>query len=501
MKQQGSRAEVPASNLSPENVFEIGGTGERAGKWTVLAIVAIGVFMATLDSSIVNISLPTIAHDFGVPLNGAIEWVIIAYLVATVAVLLTAGRLADMVGRKIVWLIGLIVFTVGSALCGTAHSLAFLVAMRAFQGLGGALLMAVSPAMLTKAFPASERGRALGFSAVIVAMGISVGPTLGGIITAYFTWRWIFYVNVPVGIIGIIATLRFLTEPIHRNPGRFDPLGACLLAIGLASLTAALSFGQELGWVSLPILIAVIVSIISLILLPFMESRVPNPIIVWALLKDRVFGFSLLSLVINFLALFAVSFMLPFYLEQLRHFPTQVAGLLLTPLPLSIAVLSPFTGRLSDQIGSRWLAPAGIAIVSLGMIFLSTLNQNSSIVDIIWRLLVIGAGQAVFQSPNNSTLLGSAPQGLQASASGFLATGRTFGQSVSVALTGVIFVATGGAAAGLILVSRPLQSGLNVVALQQAFVHSFQTTFLVCAAVAAIGVFTSLIRGKKVQVS
>jgi MFS family permease len=206
MKKQGSRTEAAPSNLSREMALGIDGTGERAGKWTVMAIVAIGIFMATLDSSIVNISLPTIARDFGVPLSGAIEWVIIAYLVATVAVLLTAGRLADMVGRKIVWSIGLIVFTLGSALCGAAQSLAFLIAMRAFQGIGGALIMAVSPAMLTNAFPASERGRALGLNAVIVALGISVGPTLGGIITAYFTWRWIFYVNVPVGIVGWIAT-------------------------------------------------------------------------------------------------------------------------------------------------------------------------------------------------------------------------------------------------------------------------------------------------------
>src|SRR5438105_4685580 len=301
MKQQESHTEALPSHLSAENALAIDGTGERASKWTVLTIVAIGVFMATLDSSIVSISLPTLAHDFHVPLSGAIEWVVIAYLIATVAILLTAGRLADMVGRKLVWSIGLIVFIVGSALCGAAQSLAFLVAMRAFQGVGGALLMAVSPAMLTNAFPANERGRALGLNAVIVALGISVGPTLGGIITAYFTWRWIFYVNVPIGIIGLIATLILLTERIHRNPGRFDPLGALLLASGLGCLTAALSFGQELGWASWPIVMALIVSIISLTLLPFVEVRVPNPIIVSSLLKNRVFSLSLLSLVLNFL--------------------------------------------------------------------------------------------------------------------------------------------------------------------------------------------------------
>jgi MFS family permease len=287
-----------------------------------------------------------------------------------------------------------------------------------------------------------------------------------------------------------------LTERIHRNPSRFDPQGALLLAIGLACLTGALSFGQELGWASLPILAALVVSLISLLLLPFVELRVPNPIIVFSLLEDRIFGFSLLSLVMSFLSLTAVSFILPFYLEQLRHFPTQVAGLLLTPLPLTIAILAPFTGRLSDRIGSSWLAPAGLTIACIGMILLSTLDQNSSTWDIIWPLIVIGAGQAVFQSPNNSTLLGAAPKQLQGSASGFLATGRTFGQSLSVALTGAVFVMTGAAAAGLVLASHSQQNSANMVALQQTFVHGFHITFLITAFIAAIGIVASLVRNK-----
>src|SRR5438270_7005455 len=193
--------------------------------------------MATLDTLIVNIILPTIASYFGVPLSGAIEWVIIAYLVVIAGVLLTAGRLADMIGRKPIWATGLAIFTIGSAICGAAPSLGLLIAARALQGLGGALIMAISPAMLTSAFPAHERGRALGLNAVIVALGLSVGPTLGGIITENFSWNWIFYVNVPLGIIGIIATLRVLRERANLGRGRFDPVGALLLAVGLARLS------------------------------------------------------------------------------------------------------------------------------------------------------------------------------------------------------------------------------------------------------------------------
>jgi EmrB/QacA subfamily drug resistance transporter len=468
---------------------------EHAGKWATLAIVGVGVFMATLDSSIVNISLPAIARYFGVPLNGQVEWVIIAYLVATAAILLTAGRLADMIGRKAVWTAGLIIFTGGSALCGAAPSLGLLIAFRAFQGLGGALLMSVSPAMLTHGFPEHERGRALGLNAVIVALGVSVGPTLGGLITGYFSWRWIFYVNVPIGICGLIATLRVLTEKLRRNPGRFDPLGAIVLAIGLASLTAGLSFGQEIGWTS-PLLIASIVVGVSLLaLLPFVEMRVSNPIIILSLLHNRVFVSAIVSSILSFLALFAVSFMLPFYLEQLRNFPTEMAGVLLTPLPLTIAVIAPISGSLADRFGTRWLAAGGLAIACLGLVFISQLNAHSSLWDIIWRLMFTGVGQAVFQSPNNSALMGAAPRQHQGSAAGFLATARVTGQSLSVALAGAIFAGLGGATAGLVLQLN--RAGSHLSAVQHTFSYSFQATFLVCAAIAFIGVFTSLVRGKE----
>lgn len=503
MKRQSSNLESfdekpQAANGASVAPVEQAQEGEQAGKWAVLAIVGVGVFMATLDSSIVNISLPSIATYFGVPLSGAVEWVIIAYLVATAGILLTAGRLADMIGRKAVWTAGLVIFTGGSAICGAAPSLALLIAARALQGLGGSLLMSVSPALLINAFPAKERGRALGLNAVTVALGVSVGPTLGGLITAYLSWRWIFYVNVPIGIIGIIATLRVLTERMHRNPGRFDPLGAILLAIGLAAITGGLSFGQELGWRS-PLLIGLlIIGALALALLPFVEARVANPIIDFSMFQNRVFLSANVSLILSFLAMFAVSFMFPFYLEELRGFPIEQAGLLLTPLPIVIAIVAPISGTLADRFGTRWLAAGGLAIVCVGLVFISQLNQNSSIFDIVWRLVFTGIGQALFQSPNNSALLGAAPRNQQGSASGFLATGRTMGQSLSVALAGAIFSGLGGATAGLMLSSnRAHLSPTQLSALQQTFTHSFQVTFIVCACIAAIGIFASLVRGKE----
>ncbi|HZS77303.1 MAG TPA: MFS transporter [Ktedonobacteraceae bacterium] len=502
MKQQ----EIPNTkeqNKAATSVVEREGQATAAvsiqtNKWAVMAILAIGIFMATLDSSIVNISLPTIARYFGVPLNGAIEWVIIAYLLVIAGVLLTTGRLADMIGRKPIWVAGLIIFTGGSAICGASVALWMLIAARALQGLGGALIMAVSPAMLTGAFPASERGRALGLNAVIVALGVSVGPTLGGIITENFTWRWIFYVNVPIGIIGIVLSLRVLKEQVRSGKSRFDPAGAILLAIGLIALTMGLSFGQEWGWNS-PLLIGtLVVSVVALVALYVVEHRVSDPVIDFSMLRDRVFLSANVSLVLNFLALFAVSFMLPFYLEELRGFTTEQSGLLLTPLPLTIAVIAPFSGALADRIGSRWLAASGLLIACIGLVFISQLNAQSSVFDIVWRLVLTGAGQAMFQSPNNSALMGAAPRGRQGVASGFLATGRVVGQSISVALAGAIFASLGGATAGRILVSaqHKLPPG-QMAALQQTFTSSFHAAFLVCAGIAAIGVITSLVRGKE----
>ncbi|HWE63269.1 MAG TPA: MFS transporter [Chloroflexota bacterium] len=485
---QGQRRPAPAEQAGEP----------RTNKWVMLAIVAVGVFMATLDTSIVNISLPSIARYFGVALTGAIEWVIIAYLVVIASVLLTFGRLSDQIGRKPLWMAGLAIFTVGSALCGMAPSLLLLIAARGLQGLGAAMLFAVSPAMLTGAFPPSERGRALGLNAVVVALGTSAGPTLGGLITDQLSWRWIFFVNVPLGIAGILATWRLLHERVEHKQVRFDPFGALLLGSGLAAVTLGLSFGQEWGWTS-PLLIGVIAfGIVALVLMVVVERRVQDPIVDLALLRNRVFASANASLVLSFLALFAVSFLLPFYFEQLRGFSPLKSGLLLTPLPLSIAVVAPFSGSLADRIGTRWLAAGGLTLACLGLVLISMLSATSAVWDIVWRLVVTGIGQAMFQSPNNSALMGSAPKEEQGEAAGFLATGRVIGQSCSVALAGAVFAGAGATAAGQALAAaihgHALPHG-RLTALQHTFTSGFHAAFLVCAGVAAIGVVTSLVRG------
>ena len=294
------------------------------------------------------------------------------------------------------------------------------------------------------------------------------------------------------------SPLRILTERLHRGKGSFDPWGAVLLAAGLASLTLALSFGQEWGWASPTTIALLVFGVVALVALYLVEKRMPDPIIKLPLLHNRVFLSANMSLILSFLALFAVSFMLPFYLEELRHFSTIEAGLLLTPLPLAIAFIAPLSGSLADRIGTRWLAAGGLTLACVGLVFISQLNAQSSLWDIIWRLLVTGAGQALFQSPNNSALMGAAPRNLQGSAGGFLATGRVVGQSLSVAISGAIFASLGGSAAGHALVAQAHNlPPAQVQALQATFANAFHYTFITCAAIAAIGILTSLVRGKQ----
>ena len=263
---------------------------ECANRWAVLALSGTAAFMTTLDSSIVNIALPSIAHAFGVALTGAVEWILIGYLVVIAATLLTFGRVADSLGRKPLFLGGLFVFTLGSALCGAAPSLGTLIAARCFQGLGAAAIFSVNIAMITRAFPASERGRALGINAILVALGVSVGPTIGGLLTQLLTWRWIFYVNLPVGGAALAFIAIGLRPKALAAKPNLDLLGAILLTVGACSLLLGLSWGgSAYPWLSAPVLALALTAIGSFALLAVVERRAAQPILPPELFGNSVF--------------------------------------------------------------------------------------------------------------------------------------------------------------------------------------------------------------------
>lgn len=473
-----------------------------AGKWVVLPIVAVGMFMAALNGSVVTIILPSIADYFGVPLNGTVVWVAIAYLVVVAALELNAGRLADIFGRRPIWAAGLAIFTLGSVVCGLAPSLGLLVLARAFQGLGAALMLSIAAAILAAAFPRRELGRAMAWNAVVVGVATSLGPTLGGAIAQHLTWRWVFFINVPLGIISLAATLAFLTEQVERKPAKLDLPGGALLAVGLASLSLGLSFGKEWGWTSPLLLGTLAVGVLALAAAVPVERRVPSPIIDLSLFRSRIFVSANISYLLSFLSLFAVPFLMPFYLVQLRGYSMAQAGFLITPFAVMMALLGSVGGRLADRIGARRASAVGMAVAVVGLGLISFLDASTPLALILLALFVAGSGQALFYPPNNSVFLGSVSRERWGVASGLMATVRAMGMSTGIALAGAIFATLGGSAAGNLLAS---QGGALAAAqqqgLQDTFLNAFRVAFLVCSALAVLGAITCLVGGEERQVS
>jgi EmrB/QacA subfamily drug resistance transporter len=470
----------------------VGATADTSSKWAIFGLVSVGTFMTTLDASIVNIALPSIAHAFGTPVSGPVEWVVIGYLVVIAATLLSFGRLADIAGRERIWIAGLAIFTAGSALSGLAPSLVLLVAARAIQGLGASLIFAPALALIVDAFPARQRGQALGMNALIVSLGVTAGPTLGGLITETLGWRWIFFVNVPIGLIGLLVIRRVFKLGGGTRARRFDVPGAVAFGVGLASLSLGLSFGSEWGWTSPALILTLALSAVALGAAVRIEGNRRDPLVDLRQLASRRLGLPLASFLFSVLALFAVAFLLPFYLEDLRGLTPLGAGLLLTPYSLALACASPISGRLADQGRARWLGPFGLGLAAAGLLLLALVDLNTPLSEIALWLAISGIGQGLFLSPNTSAVMSAVPAEDSGTSSGLIATTRVVGQTLSVAIAGAVFVGLGGAAAGAALIVGRTSGSLFDPVLDNTFLGAMHAALSVGGLLAAAGAAISL---------
>jgi EmrB/QacA subfamily drug resistance transporter len=469
--------------------------------WWALSTVALGTFMSTLDSSIVNVSLPVILQYFRTDL-ATIQWVVLAYLLTITALLLTFGRLADIWGRKRVYTIGFGVFTLGSLCCALSGSPGQLIAARVLQAVGGAMIQANGLAITSAVFPEEQRGRALGIQGTVVATGTTLGPSFGGLLTGTFGWQANFLVNLPVGIFGIGLALLVLEERriSTRRPGagKFDPLGALLAAVTLVTLILALNRGGRAGWDSPAILALLAVAAVSLVAFLVVESRVAAPLISLALFRIRSFATGSSAAFLSFLAIAAHFFLMPFFLQLALGFPPGQAGLLLTPTSLTLAVVAPLSGYLSERLGARLLSSIGLSISCLALFLLSRLTTDVHYLDVLGRLILLGVGMGLFNSPNSSAVFASVPRAQYGVVGGFISMVRNSGQAVGQAVAGAVVVSAIApvvGSGGLDALRAGVGSGTDTAPLLRAFLTGLQHAYLLAAAFAACGALISVLRG------
>ncbi len=403
---------------------------------TAVAIVALGLglFMTMLDSTIVNISIPVMMNDFQVGI-GSISWVLDAYLIVLAVLALTAGRMADQFGRKKIYAAGLLVFTIGSLLCALATSVGSLIGFRVLQGIGGAVMIPVTMAILTAIFPAEKRGAAMGIWAAIGITAAAVGPSLGGLIVEHLGWHWVFYINLPIGVAAIALCLVGVPESRDASSHRrLDLVGMVAFCAGVFALVLAVVKGEDWGWGSAVVIALFVAAVAVLVGFVFWERRRPEPMLDLDLFSDRVFSSASVAQALVAFGMLGAMFLLTLFLQRVLGYSVLKAAVAITPVPGAALVLSPIAGRLSDKVAPQFPASAGVIALAFGLYLLSTLGVDSSWGDVAWRAVIVGAGIGLSNAPLAVAAMGGTKPGKEGVGSGVLNTSRLVGMTFGVAV-------------------------------------------------------------------
>ncbi|MGB0121766.1 MAG: MFS transporter [Solirubrobacterales bacterium] len=408
-------------------------------KWWTLGAMCLALFMVMLDNTVVNVALPSIQRDLGTSISG-LEWIVNGYTLSFAVLLAVGGRMGDIFGRRKMFVVGVIIFTFASTTAGFAPTDTALVVSRVIQGIGAAFMMPGTLSIITDAFPAHERGKAIGTWAGVSALALAVGPVLGGFLTEQVSWRAIFYINLPVGILAVLAALFVVRESRDTTVGRqVDVLGVGILTVGLTALVLALIEGNSWGWDSPAVIGLVALSIVMLAAFVAAELRVKAPIIEFSLFKSRNFiGSVIVAFIISF-AMMGVFFFLALYMQNILGYSALEAGVRFLPTTLVIMVLSPLSGRLSDKIGPRWPIVTGMALIALSLYLFSTIEVGTTFSGLLPSFILLGAGIGLTMSPMSTAAMNAVNKAKAGVASGVLSMFRMVGGTFGVAALGALF--------------------------------------------------------------
>jgi EmrB/QacA subfamily drug resistance transporter len=459
---------------------------EENRKWWTLAAVAFGLFMIMLDNTVVNVALPSIGRDFDTGLS-ELEWVVNGYALTFGVLMLTGGKLADLLGRRRMFIAGLAIFTLASLACGLATSAEFLIGARVVQGVGSALMNPATLSIIIATFPPRQRGMAIGIWAGVSAMALAIGPLLGGLITDHIDWSWVFFINVPVGILGIVVARLVIDESRDTSAvQRLDLPGLAVSAVGLFALTYGLIEANKHGWTSPLILSLFAVAAVGLVGFVVLEQRQKVPMLDLSLFRNPTFAGANAVMMLVGLAMFGIFLFVTLYLQNVLQYSPTEAGATFLPMTILIVLLAPIAGKLSDRIGSRWLMAGGMALVSLSLLLDTRFDAGSNFWDILPPLLVGGAGMGLAMTPTTAAAMGSVPVDKAGVGSAVLNSMRQVGGSLGIAILGAIVASY--------ITAEPTDPRA-----QAQFIEGFQAACYVAAAIAFVGVIVAVVTVRKTE--